>query len=197
VNVAGGRIGPNAIIRVAEVLRDTCGRDGTAAVFAAAGISHHLERPPTSMVDELEVTRLHRALRAALGTARAREVGAEAGRRTADYLLAHRIPHRVQWLLRHLPAGIAARLLIAAIGRHAWTFAGSGRFGVVQWSPLRLQIVGNPLCRELRANEPVCDYYSATFERLFRVLVHPDACAREVACESTGAPACVFELRWR
>lgn len=196
MNVAGGRIGPNAIIRVAEVLRDTCGADGAFAVFAAAGISHHLETPPAAMVDEREVTLLHRALRAALGTARAREVGAEAGRRTADYLLAHRIPRRVQWLLRHLPAGLAAQVLIGAIGRHAWTFAGSGRFGVVQWSPLRLQIVGNPLCRELRGTEPVCDYYSATFERLFRVLVHAGTTAREIACESTGAPACVFELRW-
>lgn len=190
------RIGPNAITRVAEVLRELLGADGTASVFSAAGISHHLARPPESMVDEAEVARLHRALRAALGTARAREVGAEAGRRTADYLLAHRIPRAVQWLLRHLPARIAARVLVAAIARHAWTFAGSGRFGVVRWTPLQLRIAGNPLCRELRATEPVCDFYSATFERLFRVLVHPHARARELACEATGAPACVFELRW-
>ena len=48
--------------------------------------------------------------------------------RTGDYLLAHRIPKPVQALLKRLPAPLAARVLLAAITRHAWTFAGSGRF---------------------------------------------------------------------
>jgi hypothetical protein len=58
----------------------------------------------------------------------AAEVARSAGRRTADYLLAHRIPKPVQALLKALPARLAARVLLSAIARHAWTFAGSGVF---------------------------------------------------------------------
>jgi divinyl protochlorophyllide a 8-vinyl-reductase len=47
------------------------------------------------------------------------------------------------------------------------------------------------------AEAPVCDYFAATFERLFRALVHADARVREVECAATGAPACVFEVGWR
>jgi divinyl protochlorophyllide a 8-vinyl-reductase len=61
-------------------------------------------------------------LRADLGPAMAAEVARDAGLRTADYLLANRIPKPVQVLLKHLPAPLAARVLLSAIRRHAWTF---------------------------------------------------------------------------
>ena len=130
MNALAGRIGPNAITRVAEVLLPRLGAGTTAAIFERAGLQAYLAHPPQSMVDEAEVSRLHRALRAVVGEAGAREVAFEAGTRTGDYLLAHRIPKPVQWLLRHLPAPLAARVLLAAIRRHAWTFAGSGEFTV-------------------------------------------------------------------
>jgi len=44
--------------------------------------------------------------------------------------------------------------------------------------------------------EPGCDFYAATFERLFRVLVHADARVVETACEACGAAECRFEVRW-
>jgi divinyl protochlorophyllide a 8-vinyl-reductase len=44
---------------------------------------------------------------------------------------------------------------------------------------------------------PACDYYAATFERLFTVLVHPDAKVVETDCMGRGASACRFEIRWR
>ena len=190
------RIGPNAVTRVAEALRAEFGPDGARGVFAAAGLARYLDAPPERMVDEAEVALLHRRLRESLGTAGARRIGREAGLRTGDYLLAHRIPRPVQWLLRALPAPLAARVLLSAIGRHAWTFAGSGRFRVLHGTPLLLFIEGNPLCRGVSADEPLCDFYAATFERLFRVLVHREATVREIACEATGAPACVFEVSW-
>lgn len=193
---AAARIGPNAITRVAEVLRERWGPRGADAVFDGAGIARYLASPPGRMVDEAEVALLHRRLREALGVEEARRVGREAGLRTGDYLLAHRIPRPVQWLLRALPARPAARVLLAAIARHAWTFAGSGRFRVLHGTPLLLFIEHNPLCRGARADQPLCDFYAATFERLFRALVHPHATVRELACESMGAPACAFEVRW-
>ena len=53
-----------------------------------------------------------------------------------------------------------------------------------------------PLARGAQHNAPLCDYYAATFERLFVMLVHPRACVVETACEAQGAAACVFELAW-
>jgi divinyl protochlorophyllide a 8-vinyl-reductase len=187
----GGRIGPNAVTRLAQALGPARARE----VFAAAGLADRLDAPPDRMVPEAEAVALHRALRARLGEATADAVSREAGRLTAHYLLAHRIPRALQWVLRRLPGGIAARILVAAIGCHAWTFAGSGRFRVVAGRPLRLEIAGGPIARAGAATHPVCGYYAATFESLFRALAGDRARVVETACQAAGAPACVFELR--
>jgi len=193
---AAGRIGPNAITRVAEVLPEIAGVVMTRRLFERAGLQAYLRAPPQAMVDEAEVTRLHQGLRTLLGTQTARSVSRAAGVRTADYLLAHRIPQPAQVLLRLLPAPLAARVLLASIRGHAWTFAGSGHFSASAGRPVRLSITGNPMCRGMRSDEPVCDFYAATFERLFQVLVHPQAMVVETACEACGDDACRFEVHW-
>ncbi len=188
-----GRIGPNAILRVAEALQ----RRGCAdEVFGAAGLAHHLARPPDAMVDEDDARRLHAALRSTLGPREAEQVAREAGEATAAYLLAHRIPKPVQALLRRLPAPLAARVLLAAITRHAWTFAGSGSFEARPGRPAVLTIRHNPLCRGLASDTPACAYYAATFERLFRVLVQRGSVVTETRCEARGDASCRFEIRW-
>ena len=207
-----GRIGPNAITRIAEALLPRLGREGTRQVFAHAGLAAYIDTPPQAMVDEAEVISLHAALRADLGDAEARRVAAEAGWRTAAYLLAHRIPRPAQALLKILPAPLAARVLLRAISGHAWTFVGSGRFSAQVGGPAlagarrpagagpaaraRLSIEDNPLCRGLRADQPACDFYTAVFQRLFVVLVHPRSRVVETACEARGEDACVFEVGW-
>jgi len=191
-----GRIGPNAITRVAEVLPQRVGEAGTRSLFERAGLVHHLQNPPQGMVDEADVRRLHGMLREELGTEAAQAVALAAGQRTAEYLLAHRIPRPVQALLKVLPAPLAARVLLAAIRRNAWTFVGSGQFTAEAGSPVRLHIRHNPLCRDLQAAAPACHFYAATFERLFVVLVHPSSRVEEVACEACGAGECRFEIRW-
>lgn len=191
-----GRIGPNAIIRVAEVLRERLGADAMARLFGLAGLAGYVEHLPEAMVDEAEVTQLHAVLRASLGESAAAQVAREAGTRTGHYLLAHRIPRPVQALLKLLPAPLAARVLLAAITRHAWTFAGSGEFSAVPGRPVVLTIRDNPMCRGLASDVPACDFYAATFERLFRELVHPRARVVETACEACGDEACRFEVRW-
>lgn len=193
---ASSRIGPNAITRVAEALQQRNGEAFTALIFGRAGLLRYLGQPPQSMVDEAEVMRLHRVLRDSVGPVDARAVARDAGQRTADYLLARRIPRPVQALLHRLPAALAARVLLAAIRRHAWTFAGSGHFSARAGRPVVLTLRDNPLCRGLTLDEPACHYYAATFEHLFRVLVHPHARVRETACEAMGADACVFEIDW-
>lgn len=193
---AAGRVGPNAITRVAEALVAACGAEAARAVFARAGLDRHLRVPPTAMVDEAEITALHLALRASLGAALAERVAAEAGERTAAYILAHRIPALARVLLRLLPPAPAAALLARAIARHAWTFAGSGTFRVARGRPLRFVVSGGPLGARLAAEAPACAYYAATFAGLFRALVHPAARVTETECAAAGAPACVFAIDW-
>jgi divinyl protochlorophyllide a 8-vinyl-reductase len=202
------RIGPNAITQVAAVLPAWLGSATARSVFEHAGLLHHWNQPPQSMVDEAEVRQLHLALYAALGATQAAEVAAAAGCRTADYLLAHRIPSPAQRVLKALPPGLAARALLAAVARHAWTFAGSARFEagarLVGWhaqagadTPAQawMTLQHNPLLHPASGPSAGCAFYAAVFERLFRVLVHARSRVDEVACEAKGAPACRFEVR--
>jgi len=192
------RIGPNAIIRTGEALDARLGSDTRAHVFAAAGLAHYLDAWPETMVNEGEVAALYRALHASLPAETFAAVAGDAGRRTGDYLLAHRVPRPVQALLKPLPARPAAAILLNAIARHAWTFAGSGRFTARPISGgVELAIAGCPLCRGLEAEAPLCQYYAATFGRLFQSLVSEHATVGETACQAAGAPACVFALSWR
>lgn len=182
------RIGPNAIIQVAEALRAQHGEAAARRVFGAAGLGRLLDRPPERMTDERTVFALHRALHALMPGQDAAHIAADAGRRTADYLLANRIPRMVQAVLRVLPARLAAPVLLRAISRNAWTFAGSGHVRVMRGNPAVIEIVANPV-----ATGP-CHYHIAVFERLFRVLVHQHATVRETTCCAQGAAACQFEI---
>jgi divinyl protochlorophyllide a 8-vinyl-reductase len=191
-----GRIGPNAITRVAEVLPAWLAPAAARELFRSAGLVHYLEHPPQQMVDEAEVQALHAALRERLGAASAREVAAAAGRRTADYLLAHRIPKPLQRVLSVLPPRLSARVLLAAITRNAWTFVGSGTFAARVGRRVELTVRDNPLCRGVASDVPACDFYAATFERLFQVLVHARTQVTERACEACGDDCCRFEVDW-
>lgn len=211
---AEGRIGPNAVTRLAEALDELHGPPATDAVFGAAGLLRYRQVPPSAMVDETVVTSLHAALRRTFAPQDAAAVARRAGALTGDYLLAHRIPAPVRALLRTLPAPWAARLLVRAMASHAWTFAGSGAFSSVAVSDrpvakadvapdvgpgrprLELAIRSCPLCRGAIDPAPVCDYFAATFERLFATLVSRSARVHETACQATGASACRFEVRW-
>lgn len=190
------RIGPNAIIRVAEALPGHVGPAAARAVFEAADLAAYWERPPAGMVAEAEVTRLQQTLRDQLGVEAARQVSWDAGLLTADYLLAVRIPKPAQRLLKPMPARWASQVLLAAVKKNAWTFAGTGEFTAQGGRPSRVAIAGCCLCRGAEASVPLCDFYAASFERLFRVLVTPRARAVEVACQALGADACRFEIDW-
>jgi divinyl protochlorophyllide a 8-vinyl-reductase len=196
---AAGRIGPNAITQCLAALRADLGPAASAALMAHAGLHAHVSRPPQQMVDEADVQALHHMMRAELGIARARALSRVAGFTTGDYLLAHRIPMAAQRLLGLLPCKLAGQALLAAVTRHAWTFCGSGQFQVLL-SPgpkrLRVSITHCITCRDERADQPLCDYYAACFERLFQVIVHPRTRVVETQCEAMGAAACVFEMAW-
>jgi len=191
------RIGPNAIIQVAGALEHRLGSRAARDFLSSVGLGAYVDAPPRQMVDEREVIALHSAVRMRLPPQAARGVAHAAGLATGDYLLAHRIPRTAQFVLRALPAPLASRLLLAAIRRHAWTFAGSARFTACAGHPVLIRLEHCPICRGAQSAAPLCEYYAATFTRLFSRLVHPRAEARETACMAAGAPACRFEIEWR
>jgi len=190
----GARIGPNAILQMLPVLDAHVGAETRRALLAEAGV---IAIPDgASMIPEGPAAALHQALRRRLPR-EAPAIAREAGLGTADYILAHRIPRPAQRLLRLMPAALAAPILARAISRHAWTFAGSGRFEVAAARPLAFTLRDNPVVRGERAADPLCHWHVAVFERLFRTLVSPRARVTETACCAQGAPACRFEIALR
>lgn len=192
---AAHRIGPNAVLQLIETLH-AHDEDALAGdVFRRAGAGAWLLAPPAEMIGQESVARVHGALWDLVPIDVARERAREAGLRTGDYILAHRIPKPAQRLLKLMPAPIAARMLCKAISAHAWTFAGSGEFDYAFEDVLRLRITANPLALR-HSPQPDCVWHVAVFERLFSRLVHPDTHVIEVACTALGDPACVFEVRF-
>lgn len=191
------RIGPNAVIRIAQAIEELHGHQAAYQVFRAAGIDAYLSEPPQGMVREDEVSTLHRALHDQLGLWAAAQVSTAAGRLTGDYLLTHRIPTLAKPVLSGLPPSLAARLLLSAIAKHSWTFSGSGVFTYRSGHPVEVTIRNCPVCRSTRSTSPVCQYYAATFETIFRALVSPHAQALETLCQANGAPSCTFEIGWK
>jgi divinyl protochlorophyllide a 8-vinyl-reductase len=162
---SGARIGPNAILQLLPVLDARLGRAGRDRLLQ--GIA--LPPPDAGMWPEAACRAAHLAVWQGLPDAGA--VLAEAGQGTADYILAHRIPGPARLLIRALPARLGARLLTAAIARHAWTFAGSGRFRVASAHPPTFEIADNPLGFSGRP----CLWHAAVFARLYQSLVWPAA----------------------
>jgi divinyl protochlorophyllide a 8-vinyl-reductase len=166
-------------------------------IFSQAGSPQWLDSPPAEMVDETRVARLHATVRELLPETRANSILKEAGRMTAEYLLANRIPRLAQTVLKILPPSLAARALTRAIGSHAWTFAGTGRFRGDIGSNATFEIWDNPLCRERDLTPGLCVWHTAVFERLFRELVSARTTAEETHCVRNGDPCCRFVLTWR
>lgn len=193
MSVAGlptGKVGPNAIIQLADVLADRLGLDERAAALRAAGLAHYLLRDPERMTDEREASALHKVVQARQPQ-EWDELSWEAGERTANYLLEHRIPRGAQWLLRRVPPAWSARLLLRAIRAHAWTFAGSGEFSArIERGAAVIAITGNPIAM------PGCPWHRGVFTRLFRELVSPHVLVRHEHCCARGDEVCTFRIGW-
>lgn len=188
------RIGPNAVLQLAPAMDRIAGEGARRALFAPLGFDPLPD--PTAMIDETRVAALHGALRQQ-HPENARKIAIAAGQGTGDYILANRIPHGAQSLLRALPARLAAPVLTRAILAHGWTFCGTGTLTAKSGPPVVFTLADNPIIRGERAPVPLCHWHVAVFERLFTRLVHPRAHAVETACFATGAPACRFEIDWR
>ncbi|MBF9047691.1 bacteriochlorophyll 4-vinyl reductase [Rhodobacterales bacterium LSUCC0031] len=188
-----GRIGPNAILQFVPVLAAAKGAAETARLLALAGITA-LPDPSAGLIAEGPAARLHQMVRQAHPQDAAR-LAAEAGRRTGDYILAHRIPKPAQAVLRALPARFSAPILARAIAKHAWTFCGSGEFRLGPGWPPRFEIIDNPVVRGEVSEVALCHWHGAVFARLFDRLCGPGWQAVETTCCAQGARACRFEMR--
>ncbi|MEE4337667.1 bacteriochlorophyll 4-vinyl reductase [Erythrobacter sp.] len=172
-------IGPNAVLQTVRIIEERLGSEVSAAILAEAGLSGL----PSGecMIRETHAIALHRALHRRLPR-EAPAIARSAGWATADYIIAHRIPGAAKVLLRLLPASLAAPLMMAAIRRHAWTFAGAGRFtprGGWSFTIDRSRAGDQPA-------PPAClfEWYGAVFTRLFRELVAERCECRPLASES-------------
>jgi len=165
----GALIGPNAVLKAVEVMEERLGAAETAAILADAQIT--LLPSGEHMISEIEALRLHRwlVLHDPMG---ALVIAEEAGARTADYIIANRIPRAVVWLLRHLPAMLAAPLLMAAIRKHAWTFVGGGAFAAE--SAWAFTIDRSAADDTAMPPESLFHWYAAVFTRLYGALVAAD-----------------------
>ena len=181
-------IGPNAVLQTVAVMEERLGHAETAAILADAQIA---QLPSGKhMIPEVEALRLHRwlALHEPIGCL---VIAEEAASRTADYIIANRIPHAAVWLLGILPARLAAILLMAAIRKHAWTFVGAGRFNPAgAW---QFAIDRSGADDPLLPPDSLWYWYAKVFERLYRRLVCPDC-----SCElQSGSGAATLQQQYR
>lgn len=191
---AAGRIGPNALIQPLGVLRDRFGEARMAHIVRTATGLVPDALPVGAMVDEHLVAELHQGIVRELGESVALGVLEEAGRRTGDYLLAHRIPRPAQAVLKRLPARLSVALLARAMAKHAWTFAGTGTFTYHGGRRPVFALAGCPLCRGMHSDRSVCHFYAGTFARLVRALAAPHALVDETSCHAAGDDACRFTV---
>lgn len=179
-------VGPNAILQSIEALRALCGQDAAEHVFEAAGLRGLLEHPPQDMVPASEAARLHAAIAREFPPGLGLEIARESGRRTGEYILAHRIPRLSQWVLRALPVRLSGPMLLRAICHHSWTFAGNAVVSCQPSDPMELAIHNNPLA------VTGCPWHCAVFETLFRRLVSPGTVVEHPACCAQGGHMCRF-----
>jgi len=184
------KIGPNAVLQTLSALDALEGPAARAEVEAGARLP---EAWPEGLIPERWFLEVVTATRATLDAHRAESVLALAGAWTAEYVAAHRIPGPFRALLAALPARLAVPLLLTAFARHAWTFAGRGRFTVEGAYPGIIRLEDCPTCRVPSSSPFGGAYYEQAFEGLLR-LAAPDVRVTELECRLSGAPACRFSI---
>jgi divinyl protochlorophyllide a 8-vinyl-reductase len=187
------RIGPNAIIQTIAALREAYAPDELPKLLAG-GAEVYLSQLPHEMIPEEQFHALVELLTPRLGVERAGEILYRAGERTADYVRANRIPAPLRTILGALPAPLGLRLFLPAISKHAWTFAGSGKFTFSVGRALWISI-GKPADHDTAGIAAVlCRYYCGSFTQMLRRVVSQRIQLRETSCQARGGAACVYQI---
>ncbi len=185
------RIGPNSVHQTRAALEALEGPATATSFCDAAGIPHPL---PDGMIPELWFIRLVHEVRERMPRERAEAVLNWSGRGTAEYVAEHRIPKAARLLFRYLPTRLGLPLLLEAIRRHAWTFAGDGEVRIVGPYPYVIEVRGCPTCRTSTMRTLSGGYYAAAFEGLL-ALVNPKIRVLEQDCVARGALSCRFTIQ--
>ena len=192
----GARIGPNAVTRTLDAVTERLGASTATALRLRAGIPDPV---PATMIPERWFVRLVSELRATVPEPVSAAILRQAGEATAAYVAQNRVPAPARAVLAVLPSRLALPMLLRAVDRHAWTFAGRGDFRHADGT---LTLSDAPTCRASAdaAADPLDHppsfggaYYEAAFAGIL-ALASPDIVVREVACVRAGAPACRFRL---
>lgn len=192
----GAKIGPNSLIQTVRALKEVYGERKTFELLRKGGQGNLIEHLPGEMVDEQAFISLAKMLYETLDTKQALKILRRSGQFTAGYLLENRIPRPVQVLLKLLPDAISLKILLTAIGKNAWTFAGSGTYSFVTGKAPTITIQHSILGKALvPASETVCSYYAGTFERLLQALINPRCEVQETGCLATGSDKCTFVIK--
>ena len=183
------KVGPNALIQTLSSVCALAGPVAHEAVLRAA----NLQSPPggwQAMVPAEQVNRLNSAVLTVLGHDDAAKALRDAGHRTGQYILDHRIPRLAQILLGRLPRSVARSLLLKAIAKNAWTFAGNAD---VRVGPDWILIRDNPVCLG-RSGYAGCAWHTGVFQALFQAILKTDISVRETHCMGRGDAYCRFEI---
>lgn len=183
------RIGPNSLIQTVRALQERYDEATIAALLQQSGQEYLLHHDPKAMVQEQEFAALVQALADQLGVSEARTILKRSGELTAAYLLHYRIPRPFQRLLKLLPHRLALKLLLFAISKNAWTFAGSGHFSYQVGQTSRLTVTGH-----VQPLAAVCGFYGGTFEHLIHVLIDAKAIMQVEISEAGGQTYCVYNF---
>lgn len=183
------KIGPNAAIQLSEAFSANGMKDLAVQIYSKAGCESLLSHPPQDMIDESVVARLFGNVVTGLPPEMATKILSDAGKRTGEYVLANRIPRFARFILPHLPKRLAFHILLRAISKHAWTFAGSGQLVVCKQNSPKLVILKNPVATKLG-----CKWHVAVFNVLFSRLVSDKINVHEVTCCGKGESRCTFQF---
>lgn len=183
-----GVIGPNAVLQLMSPLRRAAGEAALHDVFNRARVAHWLSQPPLAMVPEQPVLDLFLSVLEELGPEDGARVLTEAGAGTARYIMSNRIPGPVRLLLRALPPRPAGALLLRAIERHAWTFAGSGECRTEHTRRFTLVIRNNPLAT------PDCPWHQGVLQTMFQSLVSRRCSLHYSNCGTRACTCCRFDI---
>ena len=190
-HLAANRVGPNAIIQTREALDALCGIARRTAIFRQAGLSALGDHRLRDLVGVGQVNALNQTIGQRLQPLLAHAVLRRAGEMTGAYVLENRIPKPAHQLLKALPRAIAQRLLMKAIARNAWTFAGQAR---VETGATWILIHANPICQG-GLGFSCCEWHVAVFLRLFHTLVDPRIRICETHCTGQGSEGCRFTVQ--
>ncbi|KAB2953059.1 bacteriochlorophyll 4-vinyl reductase [Heliorestis acidaminivorans] len=190
------KIGPNSIIQTIRVHREKHREEEVKRLLHKAGLEKYIEQLPTEMVHEEEFNQLVHALIELYGFEETTRILKKSGQYTATYLLENRIPKVAQWLFGIVPRSTGMKLFLKAISQNAWTFVGSGNFTYeVKKDKAYLQIVNSINAKGLRSEQPICTFYTGTFEKLFQTLIERNIKVAETKCSACGDDFCYFEVK--